>query len=73
MEREALIKAIEIAGGQTNLARLINKTQAHISVWVNRDKRVAAEYAIKIEKFTGVPRYELRPDIYPPEEYKQAS
>ena len=28
---------------------------------------------IELEKVTGIPRYELRPDLYPPEEYKQAS
>jgi DNA-binding transcriptional regulator YdaS (Cro superfamily) len=28
---------------------------------------------IELEKITGIPRHELRPDIYPPEEYKKAS
>jgi len=28
---------------------------------------------IELEKVTGIPRHELRPDLYPPEEYKKAS
>lgn len=72
MEHQALEKAIKIAGGQTALGKHLNKTQAHIWVWLNRDRKVPAKYAIQIEKFTGVPRHELRPDIYPPEEYKKA-
>jgi len=68
-----LERAVQRAGGQTALAKALNKKQAHIWGWINRDKKVPAEQVIPIEKITGVPRYELRPDIYPPEEYKKAS
>lgn len=35
--------------------------------------KIPATRVIELEKITGTPRYELRPDIYPPEEYKKAS
>lgn len=75
MSIEALDRAIEICGGQTKLAaRLSTKQltvrQANISTWRNRDKKVPANMVLKIEAVTGVPRHELRPDIYPPEEYQ---
>jgi len=65
-----LKKAIESCGGQSSLASLIGKKQAHISIWLNRDKKVPAEMVLTIEKVSGVPRHELRPDIYPPDEYR---
>lgn len=71
--QKALQKAIKITGGQTALAKALNVTQANIWNWLNRDNSVPAERVLHIEKLTKVPRYELRPDIYPPEEYKKAS
>lgn len=73
MKKQALKKAIKTIGSQTALAKALNVTQAHVWNWLNRDTQVTAEYVLNIEKLTGVPRYELRPDIYPPEEYKKAS
>jgi DNA-binding transcriptional regulator YdaS (Cro superfamily) len=35
-------------------------------------ERVPAERVLAIEAATGVPRHELRPDIYPPDEYRAA-
>ncbi len=75
---KALEKAIESAGGQTALAEICKtvKTprggafkQGHIWKWL-RIGRVPAEYVITIEKATDVKRYELRPDIYPQDEYQ---
>ena len=34
---------------------------------------VPATRVIELEKISGVPRYELRPDLYPPGDYKKAS
>lgn len=70
MSIEGLKKAIDTCGTQAELGRRIGKTQAHISLWLNRDKRVPADLVLKIEQVTGVPRHELRPDLYPPEEYQ---
>lgn len=73
MEHESLKKAVKIMGSQTALGKAIGKSQAHVWAWLHRDKRAPAEQVIAIEKVSGVPRYELRPDIYPPEEYRKAS
>ncbi|MFC4699360.1 transcriptional regulator [Glaciecola siphonariae] len=72
MSVSAFERAIIQAGGQTSLGRKIGKSQGQISIWLNRDKKLPAEFVIAVEKVSGVPRHELRPDIYPPDEYKKA-
>ena len=68
MSTEALRRACEVAGGQKPLADLIKTTQSQVWYWLERSKNgVSAEFVIPIERATGVPRSELRPDIYPPE------
>lgn len=54
-----------MAGGQSALARLIGKSQGHVWHWLKVGKRVPAEAVLAIEGATGVPRHELRPDVYP--------
>jgi DNA-binding transcriptional regulator YdaS (Cro superfamily) len=59
----ALERAKAVVKGSSALARLlpgIISPQA-ISQW----KRVPAERVLDVERATGVPRDELRPDIYP--------
>jgi DNA-binding transcriptional regulator YdaS (Cro superfamily) len=65
-------KAVDVCGGQTALAKIIGKSQNHVWNWVHRDSKVPAESCIPIEKATdgAVHRSDLRPDIYPPDEYK---
>lgn len=65
MNTKGLDKAIQKAGGQKALAELLGLGQTAVSNWRNRKKRVPAERVIEIEKATGVPRHELRPDLYP--------
>jgi len=60
-----LQRAVELAGGQTALAKRIGKTQGHISKWLQRDF-IPPDAVLAIERATGIPRHELRPDIYPP-------
>lgn len=69
MNTKALQKAIDIAGGQTKLAKKVKVTQTAVSHWLTRNKRVPAERAVSIEKATGgqVTRRDLRPDLYPRE------
>lgn len=64
---EALLKAVEIAGGQSELTEKIGlpRTASNINVMVNRDKKASPKYVAKISEVTGVPCYELRPDIFP--------
>jgi DNA-binding transcriptional regulator YdaS (Cro superfamily) len=69
MTNEALQRAITQAGSQKRLAELIGTTQSHIWYWLERSKRgVPAEYCSAIERATGVPRHQLRPDLYPLED-----
>ncbi|MBH0088623.1 YdaS family helix-turn-helix protein [Pseudoalteromonas sp. NSLLW218] len=68
----SLQKAISTLGGQVKLADAINTSQQNVSNWL-RTGKVSPDKVILIEKVTGVSRYELRPDIYPLEESKQAA
>lgn len=64
--KEALARAVERAGGQTRLAKHIGVNQCVVSYWLKQSKRGAAgQHCVAIEELTGVPRHELRPDIYP--------
>jgi DNA-binding transcriptional regulator YdaS (Cro superfamily) len=59
---EALIRAKKSVGGNSGLAlALTGITPQAISQW----NRVPAERVLDVERITGVPRHELRPDIYP--------
>lgn len=64
-------RAVEVAGGQTALARAIGGAvkQAHVWYWLNSENGVVpAEHCIAIEQATGgaVTRHELRPDVFGP-------
>ena len=67
-EHEAIRQVVEIAGGQSALARKLGTTQSHVSRWVNLDCRVSAPYALKCHFITQgkVSAHDLRPDLYPP-------
>jgi hypothetical protein len=60
-----LVAAIDKAGNQSKLARLLGVRPQHIQNWMNRDSRVPSARVLEIERVTGIPRHELRPDIYP--------
>jgi DNA-binding transcriptional regulator YdaS (Cro superfamily) len=61
----ALQKAIERAGGQTALAGKLGVTQSRVHYWLNDAKKgVSPDMVPAIEEITGVPRHELRPDVY---------
>lgn len=53
--------AVEKAGGGAKVARPLNLQRQAVYQW----KRVPAEHVITLEKLSGVPRHEIRPDIYP--------
>lgn len=68
MGNVALKRACKVAGGQKPLADRIGTTQSQIWYWLMRSKKgVPAEFVLSIEKATGVPRGDLRPDLYPVE------
>jgi|KBSMisStandDraft_5_1062788.scaffolds.fasta_scaffold777457_1 DNA-binding transcriptional regulator YdaS (Cro superfamily) len=54
--------ALSAAGGVCALARIVKRTSATVAVW----KRIPVAHVMTIERATQIPRYELRPDIYPP-------
>lgn len=59
----ALRRAVDLKGSQSALARDIGFTQGSVWRWLN-GTQVPAEAAIAIEKSTGVPKEEIRPDIF---------
>jgi len=62
-EQTPLEKAIQAAGSQQKLADLLGIKSPSITEWRSRD-RVPAERCRAIEAATGVPRHELRPDVF---------
>ncbi len=59
-----LNRAIEALGNQSKLAVVCGCTQQTVSTWVKGGKPIPAEYVVAIEKATGIPRAELRPDLF---------
>ena len=56
----AIRLAIEAVGGHRKLARLLGINHQSIASW----DRIPGERLIEIEILTGVPREQLRPDLY---------
>lgn len=46
-------------------------TRQAVYAWFRGE--VPPKRVLELEKVSGKPRYELRPDLYPPEDYKKAS
>jgi len=65
--KESLERACKLSGGQKALAQAIGTRQSQVWYWLKRSKKgVPAEFVLKIERVSGVPRHEIRPDIFPP-------
>jgi DNA-binding transcriptional regulator YdaS (Cro superfamily) len=58
---EALKRAIAAAGTGDKLATDLGITPQALSQW----ERVPHLRVLEVERITGVPRHELRPDLYP--------
>jgi DNA-binding transcriptional regulator YdaS (Cro superfamily) len=66
MQENALRRAYKAFDeSQSAMARALGVTQPTIWHWLNKSKRVPAEFALKVEELTGVSRHDLRPDLYP--------
>ena len=50
---------------QVALARAVGVTPQAVSDVLKRDKRVPAEWCVKLEQATGTPAHAFRPDLYP--------
>jgi DNA-binding transcriptional regulator YdaS (Cro superfamily) len=60
---KALLKVIEHYGNAAALARALGVSDAAVGLWY----RVPTEHVFALEKATGIPRTELRADLYPPD------
>lgn len=58
----ALARALGVIGGPAALGEAMGITRQGIGQW----RRVPSERVLTVERLTGVPRHELRPDLYPP-------
>jgi DNA-binding transcriptional regulator YdaS (Cro superfamily) len=57
---DGLRLAIEAAGGMGQLGRKLGISAQAVQQW----RRVPAHQIVAVEKATGIPREELRPDLY---------
>lgn len=62
--KDACARAIAILGGRAEAARRLRRSYQAVDEW----RQVPAGLAITIERLTGVPRSDLRPDLYPDEQ-----
>lgn len=66
---KALARAIEASGGAARLSRAVGVTVQAVCQW----HEVPPLRVIAVERASGVPREELRPDLYPPRPPHQLS
>ena len=62
MSDAGIDKAVEAIGSKSNLAKALKVSRGAISLW----KKIPPLRVLRVELLTGVPRHELRPDLYPP-------
>lgn len=55
-----LQRAIDVAGSQRRLAKLIGLSQQAVNQW----RTIPLNRVLDVESATGVPREELRPDFF---------
>jgi DNA-binding transcriptional regulator YdaS (Cro superfamily) len=63
MAETGLQKAIRAVGGGTELARLLGVSKSAVSQWGDSEDGVPLDRCVDIERETGVPCEELRPDM----------
>lgn len=61
----ALVRAVDAAGSQAKLAKLLGVAQPSVWRWVRCGKALPAEHVLKVEQAYGISRHDLRPDLYP--------
>lgn len=74
---DALRRAIAAAGGQAALAEAVGResgmgySQQSVSLCLTTGTLVPPHIALAIEKLYGIDRCQLRPDVYPPRDYRR--
>lgn len=63
----AFERAVGVIGSQVATAQLLGLTQSAISKRLASGKGLWAEHVLVVEYATGIPRGQLRPDIFPDE------
>jgi len=73
-ELKALEEAVDLVGGQSELARRVAKLsgnrkikQAHVWKWLNKSKKTPPDYVLHVESATElrISRHKLAPKLYP--------
>ena len=59
-------RAVKAAGGTKAVATRFDIHRQAVEKWV-KENRLPAERVLVLEEMSGIPRHELRPDIYPRE------
>jgi DNA-binding transcriptional regulator YdaS (Cro superfamily) len=62
MRDQAILRISAVLGLRAKIARELGMTRAAITKW----RQIPAERLPDVERITGIPRHELRPDICPP-------
>lgn len=58
-------------GNQSKLAKELETSQAHVWHRLNKSKDdapIPPKWVLHLERITGTPRHEIRPDLYPRDE-----
>ncbi len=58
-----LTRAIEEAGSQSALARILGTRQSTVSSWLHSGSPLPTEYVLTVERELGISRHFLRPDL----------
>lgn len=68
-------RAIQIAGGQSRLARALGVSHTAVGLWLRGDRKIAPARCWDIQKMTNgeVTVYDLRPDIFGPNPEHEAA
>lgn len=51
---------------ETQVIEALGVSAETMRLWKKRERRISIRNAITLEEMFGIPRHELRPDIYPP-------